>query len=83
MLLLLLRRPEDLSTLYEQLCSPLSLAAYNLENWNGTDRHHFDAIVTAQDLADTYLPAWRENAATFGGVMCSYNVRAAPSAAQC
>ncbi len=28
--------------------------ANELEAWNGTDRYHFDANVTAQDLADTY-----------------------------
>jgi hypothetical protein len=27
--------------------------ANELEAWNGTDRYHFDANVTAQDLADT------------------------------
>jgi beta-glucosidase-like glycosyl hydrolase len=27
--------------------------ANELEAWNGTDRYHFDAHVTAQDLADT------------------------------
>merc|ERR1719345_632885 len=31
-------------------------AAYNLENWGGVDRDHFDARVTEQDLADTYYP---------------------------
>jgi beta-glucosidase-like glycosyl hydrolase len=31
---------------------------YNLEDWGGVDRHHFDAITTKQDLADTYLPAF-------------------------
>lgn len=28
--------------------------AYDLENWGGVDRHHFDAIVTLQDMADTF-----------------------------
>ena len=30
--------------------------AYDLENWNGTDRFHFDAQVADQDLVETYLP---------------------------
>ena len=30
--------------------------ANELEAWNGTDRYHFDANVTAQDLADTFAP---------------------------
>ena len=49
--------------------------AYDLENWNGTDRFHFDAIVNDQDLVETYLPPFercvRDAHAT--SVMCSYN----------
>jgi len=39
------------------------------------DRFHFNAIITQQDIFDTYLPAW-EAAVKDGGVqqiMCSYN----------
>ena len=32
--------------------------AYSLENWDGVDRHHFNAIVTDQDFADTYFPVF-------------------------
>ena len=32
--------------------------AYSLENWDGVDRHHFNAIVTDQDFQDTYFPAF-------------------------
>jgi len=50
-------------------------AAYSLENFNGTDRHHFDARVSKQDLAQSYFPAFeyavRESKP--GSVMCSYN----------
>ncbi|KAG8480854.1 hypothetical protein CXB51_025317 [Gossypium anomalum] len=28
--------------------------AYDLDNWNGVDRYHFNARVSKQDLADTY-----------------------------
>ena len=28
-------------------------AAYSLEDYNGTDRHHFNAVVNEQDLLDT------------------------------
>ncbi len=51
-------------------------AAYSLENlYNGSQRHNFDAHVTAQDMADTYLPAFeacvRKGRAS--ALMCSYN----------
>jgi beta-glucosidase-like glycosyl hydrolase len=47
--------------------------AYDLELWNGMDRHHFNAIVTEQDAVDTYLPSFqscvqRGNASS---IMCS------------
>lgn len=49
--------------------------AYSVENFNGTTRHNFDAVVSAYDLAETYFPAWeivvKEGGAL--GVMCSYN----------
>ena len=48
-------------------------AAYNLENWHGVDRHHFDAKVSQQDLADTYWPPFQAGI-TIGnasGLMCS------------
>lgn len=64
-------------------------AAYNLEIdlegtdphvWCGpdctlpNDRHSFNAVVSARDLAETYLPAFRRTVqAGAGAVMCSYN----------
>ena len=33
-------------------------AAYSLEAWEGYVRYSFNAIVSDQDLTDTYLPAW-------------------------
>ncbi len=51
--------------------------AYSLENYEGMDRHHFNANVTAQDMADTYLPAFEACASPDAGggscIMCSYN----------
>jgi beta-glucosidase-like glycosyl hydrolase len=58
--------------------------AYDLENWNGTDRHHFNAVVSAQDLVETYLPAFESCVRTShgGSIMCSYNaVNGVPSCA--
>eukprot|EP00163_Fabomonas_tropica_P007219 TRINITY_DN16905_c0_g1_i1.p1 TRINITY_DN16905_c0_g1~~TRINITY_DN16905_c0_g1_i1.p1 ORF type:complete len:740 (-),score=162.35 TRINITY_DN16905_c0_g1_i1:31-1968(-) len=59
-------------------------AAYDLENWNGVDRHHFNAKVSDYDLYNTYLPAF-EACVVKGGagsIMCSYNeVNGVPSCA--
>ncbi|KAH7518533.1 hypothetical protein FEM48_Zijuj09G0181700 [Ziziphus jujuba var. spinosa] len=33
--------------------------AYDLDNWKGTDRYHFDAVVTKQDLDDTFQPPFK------------------------
>ncbi len=51
-------------------------AAYDLENWNGTDRHHFNAIVSDQDLVETHLPPFETcvRDARVASVMCSYNM---------
>lgn len=34
-------------------------AGYSLENWEGMDRYHFNAVITDEDLADFYLPAFQ------------------------
>ncbi|CAM4775768.1 unnamed protein product [Rotaria magnacalcarata] len=59
-------------------------AAYDLENWNGTDRFHFDARVSDQDLIETYLPSFEScvRDAKVASIMCSYNaVNGVPSCA--
>ncbi|CAI0400283.1 unnamed protein product [Linum tenue] len=45
--------------------------AYDLDNWKGIDRFHFDA----KDLEDTYQPPFRScvEEAHVSSVMCSYN----------
>ena len=58
--------------------------AYDLENWGGVDRHSFNAIITKQDEADTYLPAFHScvKNGRVSGLMCSYNaVNGVPSCA--
>lgn len=49
--------------------------AYDLDRWSGADRFHFNAIVTPQDLEDTFNAPFRacvvEGRAA--AVMCSYN----------
>ncbi|XP_031129998.1 probable beta-D-xylosidase 5 [Ipomoea triloba] len=49
--------------------------AYDLDKWNGFDRFHFDAEVTAQDLEDTFQPPFKScvEEGHASSVMCSYN----------
>ena len=59
-------------------------AAYDLEHWNGTDRTQFNAIVSDQDLLETYLPPFESciHDAKVASIMCSYNaVNGIPSCA--
>jgi beta-D-xylosidase 4 len=59
-------------------------AAYDLENWNGVDRFHFDAIVSNLDLIETFLPPFEScvRDAKVASIMCSYNaVNGVPSCA--
>jgi beta-D-xylosidase 4 len=50
-------------------------AANDLENWEGTTRHDFDAKITQQDLAEYYLQPFQQCArdSKVGSFMCSYN----------
>ncbi|KAJ8500948.1 hypothetical protein OPV22_011500 [Ensete ventricosum] len=65
------RRSEQLMT--SACCKHYT--AYDLENWKGNSRFTFNALVTAQDMEDTYQPPFKscvqEGRATC--VMCSYN----------
>ncbi|GFS46767.1 glycosyl hydrolase family protein [Actinidia rufa] len=49
--------------------------AYDLDNWNGINRFGFNAIVTKQDMADTYQPPFQScvEKARASGIMCAYN----------
>ncbi|CAN1194971.1 Beta-D-xylosidase 1 [Linum perenne] len=49
--------------------------AYDLDNWNGVDRYHFNAQVSKQDLADTYDVPFKACVmeGNVASVMCSYN----------
>ncbi|KAM7277775.1 hypothetical protein ACFE04_004909 [Oxalis oulophora] len=49
--------------------------AYDLDNWNGVDRFHFNARVSKQDLADTYDVPFKAcvTQGKVASVMCSYN----------
>ncbi|KAB1213873.1 Beta-D-xylosidase 1 [Morella rubra] len=49
--------------------------AYDLDNWNGVDRYHFNARVSRQDLEDTYDVPFKACVVEgkVASVMCSYN----------
>ncbi len=64
-------------------------AAYSMENSDGTDRDHFNAVVDQEDFNRTYFPAFKwatlpivEGGGGASSVMCSYNaVNGIPSCA--
>ncbi|XP_039019433.1 beta-xylosidase/alpha-L-arabinofuranosidase 1-like [Hibiscus syriacus] len=49
--------------------------AYDLDNWKGVDRYHFNAVVTRQDMDDTFQPPFKSCVidGNVASVMCSYN----------
>ncbi|KAG9153151.1 hypothetical protein Leryth_012401 [Lithospermum erythrorhizon] len=49
--------------------------AYDIDNWNGVDRFHFNAKVSRQDLEDTYNVPFKACVmeGKVASVMCSYN----------
>ncbi|KAL6517661.1 Endo-1,4-beta-xylanase 2 [Orobanche minor] len=49
--------------------------AYDVDNWKGVHRFTFDALVTKQDLEDTYQPPFKSCVVdgNVASVMCSYN----------
>ncbi|KAK9130044.1 hypothetical protein Sjap_010531 [Stephania japonica] len=49
--------------------------AYDVDNWKGVDRYHFNAQVTKQDLDDTFQPPFKSCVidGNVASVMCSYN----------
>ncbi|XP_043721900.1 probable beta-D-xylosidase 2 [Telopea speciosissima] len=49
--------------------------AYDMDNWNGVDRFHFNAKVSKQDLEDTFDVPFRACVVdgNVASVMCSYN----------
>jgi hypothetical protein len=45
------------------------------ELWDGVDRHHFNAIVSEQDVVDTYLPAFQSCVGTLRVPACVSSAR--------
>ena len=50
-------------------------AGYDVENWGGNERYGYNAIISSQDLVETYLPSFKSclKDAKVGSAMCSYN----------
>ncbi|XP_057495395.1 beta-xylosidase/alpha-L-arabinofuranosidase 2-like [Actinidia eriantha] len=49
--------------------------AYDVDAWKGVDRYHFNAVVTKQDMDDTFQPPFKSCVidGNVASVMCSYN----------
>ncbi|XP_015089633.2 beta-xylosidase/alpha-L-arabinofuranosidase 2 [Solanum pennellii] len=49
--------------------------AYDVDNWKGIERYSFNAVVTQQDLDDTFQPPFKSCVleGAVASVMCSYN----------
>ncbi|GJQ98702.1 probable beta-D-xylosidase 7 [Tanacetum coccineum] len=49
--------------------------ANDLDNWKTANRYNFDANISQQDLADTYLPPFQKcvQQGQASGIMCAYN----------
>ncbi|XP_002527213.3 probable beta-D-xylosidase 6 [Ricinus communis] len=61
------------------------LTAYDLEKWGNFSRYSFNAVVTEQDLEDTYQPPFRSciEEGKASCLMCSYNeVNGVPACAR-
>lgn len=59
--------------------------AYDLESWGGFTRYNFNAVVTEQDMQDTYQPPFRSciQQGKASCLMCSYNaVNGVPACAR-
>jgi len=59
-------------------------AGNDFEDWNGTSRHDFNAIISPQDMAEYYLAPFQTCARDekCGSIMCAYNaVNGVPSCA--
>ena len=50
-------------------------AGYDIEDWHGNERYGYNAIISMQDLVETYLPSFKSclKDAHVGSAMCSYN----------
>ena len=56
-------------------------AGYDIEDWHGNERYGYNAVISMQDLVETYLPSFKSclKDAHVGSAMCSYNVPLNPT----
>ncbi|KAG1896606.1 glycoside hydrolase family 3 protein [Suillus fuscotomentosus] len=69
---------------YQVVSTCKHFAGYDLEDWDGTVRYGFNAVITSQDLVEYYLPSFQScyRDAKVGAAMCSYNaINGVPSCA--
>jgi len=68
------RNPGDPEHIQASACCK-HFVANDMDGWNGTDRNHYDAVVSLKDLHDSYLPPFKACVEKGGvsGMMCSYN----------
>nr|AJK31203.1 Xyl3A [Humicola insolens] len=71
----LLRGLEGTSKTRRIIATCKHYAGYDLESWQGTTRHDFDARITPQELAEYYMQPFQQCArdSKVGSIMCSYN----------
>ncbi|KZV27981.1 putative beta-D-xylosidase 6-like [Dorcoceras hygrometricum] len=68
-----LTEEEDVDKLMLSACCK-HFIAYDLENWGQFTRYNFNAVVTDQDMADTYQPPFKSCIQQGAScLMCSYN----------
>ena len=63
------------SRFYKIVADCKHYAGYDIEDWHGNERYGYNAVISMQDLAETYLPAFKSclKDAHVGSAMCSYN----------
>ncbi|XP_058111023.1 probable beta-D-xylosidase 5 [Magnolia sinica] len=70
------KNPKDLNSRPLKIAASCKhYAAYDVDNWLGIDRYHFDARVTEQDMVETFLRPFEMcvKEGDVSSVMCSYN----------
>ena len=63
------------SKYYKVVADCKHYAGYDVENWHGNERYGYNAVISMQDLVETYLPSFKSclKDAKVGSAMCSYN----------
>jgi beta-glucosidase-like glycosyl hydrolase len=73
-------------SLYKRVvATPKHYTGYSVEEVDGYSRTYFDSKIPAEDLGDTYLPAWKAvvQEGDVGSIMCSCERSKPRSARHC